>query len=90
MAVSRSVLLPRKAGLAPAFLFAARRSCCLLPPKRGAIQQTVDGLQRALEIGVRSSYVPSSPIGVRSRPFPGGARLNAARRKRQEMPRWMK
>jgi len=27
-------LLPRKAGLAPAFLFAFPWSCCLLPPKR--------------------------------------------------------
>jgi hypothetical protein len=54
------------------------------------IQQTVDGLQRALEIAPRSSYVPSSPIGVRSRPFPGDARLNAARRKRLGMPVWMK
>jgi hypothetical protein len=35
---------------------------------RNAIpQQTVDGLQRALEIRARSSYVPNSPIGVRSR-----------------------
>jgi hypothetical protein len=79
-----------KAGLAPAFLFASRPSCCLLPPKRLMIQQTVDGLQRALEIPARSSYVPSSPIGVRSRPFPGGARLNAARLERLEMPVWMK
>jgi hypothetical protein len=63
-------LLPRKAGLTPAFLVAAQRSCCLLPPKRLMIQQTVDGLQRALEIAARSSYVPSSPIGVRSRLFP--------------------
>jgi len=30
-------------------------------------QQTVDGLQGALEIRARSSYVPNSPIGVRSR-----------------------
>jgi hypothetical protein len=29
-------------------------------------QQTVDGLHGALEIGARSSYVPNSPIGVRS------------------------
>jgi hypothetical protein len=59
-----------KAGLAPAFLLASGQSCCLLPPKRRVIQQTVDGLQRALEIAARSSYVPNSPIGVRSRPFP--------------------
>jgi hypothetical protein len=30
-------------------------------------QQTVDGLQGALEILTRSSYVPNSPIGVQSR-----------------------
>jgi hypothetical protein len=29
-------------------------------------QQTVDGLHRVLEIARRSSYVPSSPNGVRS------------------------
>ena len=34
--------------------------------------------RRALEISARSSYVPSSPIGVRSR-LSGDARLNAAR-----------
>jgi hypothetical protein len=83
-------LLPAKDRRRAGLSFDFGRSCCLLPPKRLTIQQTVDGLQRALEIAVRSSYVPSSPIGVRSRPFPGGARLNAARRKRLEMPVWMK
>jgi hypothetical protein len=30
------------------------------------LQQTVDGMQRALEIPARSSYVRTSPIGVDS------------------------
>jgi hypothetical protein len=55
-----------------------------------AIQQTVDGLNAALEIETRSSYVLNSPIGVRSRPVPEDARLNAARLARLEMPIWMK
>jgi hypothetical protein len=46
-------------------------------------QQTVDGLQGALEILTRSSYVPNSPIGVQS-PGSGDARLNAARSTRLE------
>jgi hypothetical protein len=37
--------------------------------KMRRIQQTVDGFNGALEIVTRSSYVLSSPIGVRSR-FP--------------------
>jgi hypothetical protein len=72
-------------------------ACCrhyaaVLAGTRGAIQQTVDGLNAALEIESRSSYVPSSPIGVRSRGHVtcGDARLNAARFKRLEMPIWMK
>ena len=59
---------------------------CLLPPSHGGfrlqsdvIQQTVDGLNAALEISDRSSYVPSSPIGVRSPALSEDARLNAAR-----------
>jgi hypothetical protein len=53
-------------------------------------QQTVDGLHGTLEIRSRSSYVPNSPIGVRSPGFPEDARLNAARSARLEMPIWMK
>jgi hypothetical protein len=49
-------------------------------------QQTVDGLPAALEIGPRSSYVPATPIGVRS-PVSGDARPNATR---LELPLWMK
>jgi hypothetical protein len=49
-----------RAGLVPAFLFICR--CHLLPLKPGP-QQTVDGFHGALEILLRSSYVPSSPIG---------------------------
>jgi hypothetical protein len=41
-------------------------------------QQTVDGLQRTLEIGARSSYVPKAPIGVRSR-FPEDTRPSTQR-----------
>jgi hypothetical protein len=41
--------------------------------ENAASQQTVDGLQAALEIGARSSYVPSAPTGVRSG-FPEHAR----------------
>jgi hypothetical protein len=51
-------------------------------------QQTVDGVRRALEIRMRSSYVPGSPFGGRSG-F-GHARLNAASSARWEIPRWMK
>jgi hypothetical protein len=36
------------------------RHCHLLPLQL-IEKQTVDGLQRALEIAARSSYVPSSP-----------------------------
>jgi hypothetical protein len=53
------------------------------------IQQTVDGLQRALEIPSRSSYVPSSPTGVRS-PLSGEARPKMRAPSRLEMPLWMK
>jgi hypothetical protein len=52
-------------------------------------QQTVDGLQPALEILARSSYVPDTPIGVRSR-LVRDARPNAARAAHLEMPIWMK
>jgi hypothetical protein len=74
-----------KAGLAPAFSFAppVRR---IIPPHP---QQTVDGVQGALEIRARSSYVLNAPIGVRSR-FSGDARPNAARLTRLELPVWMK
>jgi hypothetical protein len=86
-----------KAGLAPAFLFAYFFSC-----SSGAVaccrhhaglqlpaQQTVDGLQAALEMSARSSYVPSSPIGVRSG-FPEDARLNAASINAPGKPVWTK
>jgi hypothetical protein len=52
-------------------------------------QQTVDGSQRTLEIASRSSYVPSAPIGVRSR-FPEDTRPNAGRTTPLELPIWMK
>jgi hypothetical protein len=78
-------------------LFALQRGCCRLPPSRHCVrfnaprgQQTVDDLNAALEIESRSSYVPSSLIGVRSRPVPEDARLNAAPLARLEMPIWMK
>jgi hypothetical protein len=52
------------------------------PEKRDARQQTVDGSHGVLEIQARSSYVPNSPIGVRS-PVPREeARLNATRGRR--------
>jgi hypothetical protein len=34
---------------------------------RNTLAKTVDGMQQALEIPARSSYVPGSPFGVRSR-----------------------
>jgi hypothetical protein len=57
-----------------------------LLPAAASPQQTVDGLQAALEIGGRSSYVPVTAIGVRS-PVSGDARPNATR---LELPPWMK
>jgi hypothetical protein len=58
----------------------------VLLPAAASPQQTVDGLQAALEIQPRSSYVPVTPIGVRS-PVSGDARPNATR---LELPLWMK
>jgi len=52
-------------------------AAAITPALQLPAQQTVDGLQAALEMSARSSYVPSSPIGVRSG-FPEDARLNAA------------
>jgi hypothetical protein len=51
-----------KAGFAPAFLLVRR----FHTPAPRRSQQTVDGLHGVLEIPARSSYVPNSPIGVRS------------------------
>jgi hypothetical protein len=51
-------------------------------------QQTVDGLQAALEIGARSSYVPSAPHW-RPIPVSGDARPNTALA-HLELPAWMK
>jgi hypothetical protein len=45
-------------------LFAFPRRCCLLLPSHLVPQQTVDGLQVALEIRSRSSYVPNVTTGV--------------------------
>jgi hypothetical protein len=72
----------------PAFFFFALFVCAfgVAHPHAGFAappQQTVDGLNGALEIRARSSYVPNSPIGVRS-PVSGDARP------RLEMPIWMK
>jgi hypothetical protein len=67
-------------------LFARARPILLRNP---ADQQTVDGSQRALEMSARSSYVPNSAIGVRSR-FPEDARPEAARINALGMPIWMK
>jgi hypothetical protein len=68
---------------------------CLLLPTQAfsfrASQQTVDGSHAALEIATRSSYVPSTPIGVRSSGFPEDARPGATRPRLQAwMPVWMK
>ena len=82
-----------KAGLAPAFfVWLVRAVCCHLPPfPQPAIRnKPLMACNGALEIPPRSSYVPSSPIGVRSPAFPGDARPNAARSTRLEMPIWMK
>jgi hypothetical protein len=53
------------------------------------LQQTVDGVHAALEIGARSSYVPSAPLTVRSRLARRSAHLNM-RDPRLEPPAWMK
>jgi hypothetical protein len=50
-----------KAGLAPAFLLAWLFPSRIAPARQPHPQQTVDGLQAALEIGARSSYVLSAP-----------------------------
>jgi hypothetical protein len=66
------------------------RSTGALLPAAAITEQTVDGLYRTLEMSARSSYVPSSPIGVRSPAVPEDARLNAAHSTRLELPIWMK
>jgi hypothetical protein len=53
-------------------------------------QQTVDGLQAALEIGARSSYVPSAPTLAFDPRLSGDARPNTARTTRLERLLWMK
>jgi hypothetical protein len=53
-------------------------------------QQTVDGLQAALEIGARSSYVPSAPTLAFDPRLSGDARPNTARPTRLERLLWMK
>jgi hypothetical protein len=55
-----------------------------------APQQTVDGLQAALEIGARSSYVPSAPTLASDPRLSGDARPNTARTTRLERLLWMK
>jgi hypothetical protein len=60
----------------------------ILLPAAANPQHSVDGSHAALEIPSRSSYVPSSPIGVD--PGPPAMRRNAARSTRLEMPLWMK
>jgi hypothetical protein len=71
--------------------FAGLFACAVHPAlfRNPADQQTVDGSQRALEMSARSSYVPNSAIGVRSR-FPEDARPEAARINALGMPIWMK
>jgi hypothetical protein len=82
-----------KAGLAPAFLFVATfylaRHCHLLPLKP-APQQTVDGAQGVLEILSRSSYVPNSPIGDRSRHIRRCAPERCAVQRARKCLLWMK
>jgi hypothetical protein len=56
---------------------------------RTRLQQTVDGMQRALEIHARSSYVPSSTIGVRS-PDYRITRAKSGAVARLDLPTWMK
>jgi hypothetical protein len=55
-----------------------------------APQQTVDGLQAALEIGARSSYVLSAPTLAFDPRLSGDARPNTARTTRLERLLWMK
>jgi hypothetical protein len=63
-----------------------------VPVTRGACapQQTVDGLQAALEIGARSSYVPSAPTLAFDPRLSGDARPNTTRTTRLERLLWMK
>jgi hypothetical protein len=66
--------------------------CTAVPVTRGACapQQTVDGLQAALEIRARSSYVPSAPTLAFDPRLSGDARPNTARPTRLERLLWMK
>jgi hypothetical protein len=64
-------------------------------PAAAITQQTVDGLHGALEIGLRSSYVPNAPIGVRCPGYPAmRARTRRGSKRpelqRLELPIWMK
>jgi len=61
-----------------------------LLPAAAISQQTVDGLQAALEIGSRSSYVLNEPIGVRSPVFRRCAPEHRTPQARLEFPLWMK
>jgi hypothetical protein len=74
--------LLRPPGIGP-FRQSRRHSSALQFPT----QQTVDGCHAALEIAARSSYVPSTPIGVRFR-FSRDARPSPFAR--LELPVWMK
>jgi hypothetical protein len=77
-----------RAGLFAGSAVPVTRGACALQPHP---QQTVDGLQAALEIGARSSYVPSAPtLAFDPRFLPGDARPNTARTTRLERLLWMK
>jgi hypothetical protein len=59
--------IEEKAGPAPAFFIFHRQAAARCCHRALVLQQTVDGLQGTLENPARSSYVPSTSIGVRSR-----------------------
>jgi hypothetical protein len=79
-----------KAGFTPVFLFVEPLLFAWTPSQPCCPQQPVDGLHAALEIGLRSSYVPEYPLGVQSPVFPGGARLNAVAERTPGIAAWMK
>jgi hypothetical protein len=69
-------------------LLRSRRFRASTPAAQSVPEQTVDGMQPALEISARSSYVPTSLSGVRSPGHPERAERGAVTC--LELPIWMK
>jgi hypothetical protein len=72
------------------FCWLGWRFSAIAPALQRHPQQTVDGLQAALEIRARSSYVPSAPTLASDPRLSGDARPNTARTTRLERLLWMK